>query len=65
MEIFNGKINSTNSYTDFKLEEMDRKPVWKCPRNEIKCIENRMYTIRKNKEDFMLKEEDLIQISIF
>lgn len=42
MEIFNGKINSTNSYTDFKLEEMDRKAVWKFPRNEIKCIENRM-----------------------
>lgn len=24
MEILNGKINSTNSYKDFKLEEIDR-----------------------------------------
>lgn len=87
MEVLNGKINSTNSYKDFKLQKnwieknvkhaddstFALKNTYSLKKTNDMLdhfgnapgIENRMYTIKKKEEDFMLKEEDFIRISIF
>lgn len=43
MEILNGKINSTNSYEDFKLEEMDRKKCKTQRRQHVRFKEHRLF----------------------